>query len=171
MGFFSDKSFLGEYRRSTGGKYVYTGAFYRTADPKKARLAAAFCAAAACVFAALSGLIREGGMLNTFYVLLTYIGEVASAFALAWTSARFAAGCQRTTEHNYLSFKKNVPAACVSLCVFSAAGAAASAVFLILNGTGGSPLMCAALLLLKLASFLDGLFYRRFFVKLVWEKV
>lgn len=171
MGFFSDKSFLNSYRRAAGGDYVYTGAFYRVAAVKKARLTAIVCAAAACVFTVLSGLIRAGGMLNTYYVLLAYIGEAASAFALAWSSARFAYGCRRAPEHNYRSFVRNVPAACLSLCIFSSAGAVASAVYLLLHGDGGEPLWCAALIALKASSFLDAFFFRRFFKKLVWEKL
>ena len=124
---------LNEYKRSADGDYVYTGGYYAPVDAatygKRCRV---FVLCGACVAALVvaQGLLTAGGMKNTFYVLLPFLGEVICLFLAVWNTVRLLYAGDRIKHYVYESVTKTIPGALLALSVFAAAAFIGSVVFL-----------------------------------------
>ena len=150
---YKGKSYLREFTSNAQGEYVYTGDHYRLdGDVKKTnlRLSLLFAASLLCVIG--SGFVNAAGLSNTFYVILPYVGEVASLFALGWNTLRLVRSGRRVRAYVCFAVKRRIPASALIAVIFALIGLVCSAIFLVLNGTEGKPLLCAVYLAAKLAA-------------------
>lgn len=164
-------SYLNDYKKTAGGEYVYTGSVYILAgDGKRFRrlLAALSFSAAAAVVG--SGCVNAAGLSNTFYVILPYIGEVAGAFVLCYNVVRLLAAGKEVKAYVRTALEKYLPPAALALMIFPAISLIGSAVFMILNGPEGKPLLCALYLIAKAVILTLGFFTRRHIRSMAWEE-
>ena len=164
-------SYLNDYKKTAGGEYVYTGSVYVLAgDGKRFRrlLAALSFSAAAAVVG--SGCVNAAGLSNTFYVILPYIGEVAGAFVLCYNVVRLLAAGKEVKAYVRTALEKYLPPAALALMIFPAISLIGSAVFMILNGPEGKPLLCALYLIAKAVILTLGFFTRRHIRSMAWEE-
>ncbi len=167
--------YLNDYKKDSGGRYVYTGGYYTfsgTGEERKkayAVLTALLVMISAVVIG--SGCINAAGMSNTFYVIIPYIFEVAALFALVWNSVKLLKSGKNIKEYNFSSAMKYISPASVMLAVFAAAGLICSAVFIILNGFDGGTFRCVLYLAAKAADVTLGLIFRKQFLNYKWEKL
>ncbi len=148
---YKGKSYLREFTSNAQGEYVYTGDHYRLdGDVKKTNLSLSllFCLSLLCVIG--SGFVNAAGLSNTFYVIIPYVGEVASLFSLGWNTLRLVKSGARIRAYVYFAVKRRIPGSALSAVIFALAGLLCSAVFMILNGTEGKPLLCGVYLAVKL---------------------
>lgn len=165
---------LNEYKRSADGDYVYTGGYYAPVDAaaygKRCRV---FVLCGACVAALVvaQGLLTAGGMKNTFYVLLPFLGEVICLFLAVWNTVRLLYAGDRIKRYVYESVTKTIPGALLALCVFAAAAFIGSVVFLVLNGAGEELPASVVQLALELLASVTAFLLRRYFLRLQWQAV
>lgn len=167
-------STLNDYKRSADGEYVYTGGYYAPVDAAayggRCRVFACFGVCAVALVAA-QGLLTAGGMKNTFYVLLPFLGEVISVFLLVWNTVRLLYAGDRMKRYVYESVTKIIPNALLFLGVFAAAAFVGSVVFLALNGAGEGFAASVLQLALEVLASAAGFLLRRYFRRLKWKSV
>lgn len=159
--------YLGEYKMTADGKYVYTGNSFTVSDRAELKK---LCALWLCVSAAAvgSGFINAAGLNNSFYVILPFVGEIVCVFALSWQMIRLIWNKGTLKEYYYNKFINNIPAASSLLSVFAVAGIIGSSVFLILHGFEGKAVQSVIYLVLKLADAALGIAIYRRFKRLGW---
>ena len=162
------RKYLDDFKKAPGGEYVWTGKVFIIAGPRRAvaLLAVLSFAAAAAVIG--SGCVNAAGLSNTFYVIIPYILEAAAVFALCWQTVKLLLAGEKIKAYIKDSAEKYLPAASVGLTAAAAAGLAASSVYLILNGTGGKPVLCGIYLALKAAGAVTGILARIRFGRFEW---
>ncbi|MBQ7595578.1 MAG: hypothetical protein IJU45_02810 [Clostridia bacterium] len=166
--------YLNDYKNGADGKYVYTGGYYTFSgtdeERKKAYVLLISQLLITAVFVIGSGCINAAGMSNSFYVILPYILEVASLFALVWNSVKLLKSGKNIKEYNFTSAVKYIAPASLMLGMFAAAGLICSAVFIVLNGFEGGKLLCILYLVFKAVTVVLSFVFRNYYIKLKWEK-
>lgn len=167
---------LREIMQDAQGNVIYTGELWRisedrgTAGPgRRAMLIAGLALLLVTVIG--SGCIDAGNAMGAFYVILPYIGEVSALFGLAWNAVKVLPGRAGVRTYDLERASERIPAACILLAIFAAAGLALSALYLLLNGADGSLTDGIAYLLLKAATAAIAGWYRRLFRSTAWEKI
>ncbi len=163
------RKYLDDFKKAPGGDYVYTGQIFVISGPghAKAALAALSLLAAAAVIG--SGCVNAAGLGNAFYVIIPYICEAAAAFALCWQTVKLCAAGRKIRAYVKDSAEKYLPAAAAGLIAAATAGLIASAVYLIINGTGGKPVMCGVYLALKAVQTVTGILTRKLVRSIGWQ--
>ena len=139
------KEYLNQYKESAGGGYEFTGAYYSFSSgefTKRVVLIILMLSLLGALIVA-SGCLNAGGMKNSFYVILPYIGEVSAFFALAWNCLRLLFAGQRVKEYIFKAAYPRLPRISVALSIIAAVSLICSVVFIILNGAEGGALKCA----------------------------
>ena len=167
--------YLNDYQKNEAGKYEYKGSIYAfAADDSERRKAYAvlWVMLVAAVAAGIgSGCLSGGGITNTFYVIVPYIGEMASLFALSWFHIKLLTKGAEVKAYIYKSTQPKIPIASVLAAFFAIIGFAMSLVFSLTthfeDGTGNA----IAYLVLKAATAAAALLYRNRFLKLEWLEI
>ncbi len=165
------RKYLDDFKKAPGGDYVYTGQIFVISVPKHAAATLTALSAAAAAAVIGSGCVNAAGMNNSFYVIIPYILEVCVVFALCRQTAKLSFAGREIRAYIKDSAEKYLPAAAVGLIASAAISAAASGVFLILNGAGGKPLPCAVYLALKAVETGLGITLFRFIKKITWTHI
>ena len=163
-------SYLNDYKKTAGGEYVYTGSVYTLSDGKRYRRGLAALGFTAAALVVGSGCVNAAGLSNTFYVILPYIGEVSAAFVLCYNTGRLLAAGPQVKAYVRTALEKYLPPAALALMIFPALSLIGSAVFLILNGTEGKPLLCALYLAAKAAILPLAILTRRHIRAMEWRE-
>lgn len=163
------KEKLKDIYQDAQGNPVYTGELFRiSGDQRHSRtmLVIMLILLAAAVIG--SGCIDAAGANNSFYVILPYIGEVSSLFALSWNAVKVISGADSLRKYVFEKTEMWIPGACRMLTVFAAAGLIMSVVYIV--RTGGAPDMKTVMYpALKLAAAVLSELYRKLYCGLEWE--
>ena len=169
------KDYLNEFRPDESGKYSYQGKFYGfagdEAERKKAYTNLWLLFAAAAAAALISGSLSGGGITNTFYVIIPYIGEVSALFALVWNQSKLLKKGGEVREYVYNAAHPKIPTAAMLLAFFAIVGGLLSLVFSIASGFQDGVLNAVLYVVLKAVSAALALFYRKYFSRLEWIKI
>lgn len=166
------KAYLNDIKMNEAGKYEYQGKHYVFAgsgeEQKKAYLTLWLLYAALAAVLIGSGFISAGGMRNTFYVIIPYIGELCALFALSWNHVKLLTKWDEIREYVYNQAHPKIPTACAICAAFCIVSFALSLIYSILSGFEGGAAMCVVYLVLKAACTALLLFYRNYFIKVEW---
>ena len=167
--------YLNDYQKNESGEYEYKGGVYAFAadddERRKAYVrlwAALTVTAASCV---ASGCLSGAGITNTFYVILPYIGEIASLFALMWYHIKLLTKGAEVKAYIYKSTQPKIPVASMLVAFFAIVGFAMSLVFSFVSHFEDGVLNAVLYLVLKAVSAAASLLYRNKFSKLEWIEI
>lgn len=163
-----------DIEQDSRGNAVYTGELHTIAGDdasrRKTRLMLIICAALLAAVVISSGCIDSAGANGSFYVIMPFIGEVASLFALLWSSSKLLIPAEVRTYVLDNSGEK-IAGECRILTFFALAGLALSAVYLSRNGIREDMVKNILYLVLKLAAAVLSEYYRNRFTSVEWETV
>lgn len=169
------RAYLDDFQTTVSGEMIYCGAYYVYQGAAGARkgflMKVTASAAAAAVFAVLSGCVPAPGTLNSFYVLLPLLGSILSAISVLWGVIRLIAGGEKLREYVYSASVEELPlrtALCIGCAGLSILG---ELLHLILNGTGGKLLGIVLFLLAQGIVLVSSLFCRRTAATAVWKRL
>lgn len=167
------KEYLKEYRQGDSGKYEYGGKYYTysgsASERKKAYGALIMMTVLLTASVIGSGLIDAAGMVNTFYVIVPYIGEVCALFALWWSLSKLLMEGEKIRGYVFEKADYRIPPELIIMIVFSLVGLAMSAVFQIFNGFEGKMLKCIMYLLLKVLNAILAFWIKKYYNNLEWK--
>jgi hypothetical protein len=159
--------------QDVSGNVVYTGELWRISGDdsrrQKTMLAAGLTVLIITVIG--SGCIDAKNAMGAFFVVLPYIGEVSALFGLVWNAIKLIAPSEGVRTYVLDHVRPRIPGACRILTVFAVAGLILSALYMMLNGTGGDLADGIAYLLLKFAAAVFAEWYRRLFISIKWDTV
>ena len=163
--------FLNDFKPDKDGKYEYTGSIYvyskdefqRKRDYARqwALLGIAICSSVG------SGFIDAGGIVNTYYVIIPFLGEIICLFTLAHYHFKLLISSE-VREYNYSRSQPRIPIAISIFAFFSVVGFAASLIFCIITGFEGGAVKNIIYLVLKAFNLIIALIYRKSFYRLEW---
>lgn len=168
----SRKSALEHYQVNAGGEYIYTGSYMAYVDrgkPRKRALGELWAVAGGMgIGAVVCGCIPAPGTQNTFYVLIPLMISIITAIACLWTLGQVTGGGDPMKEYVYRDSVEKMQGRFSSAAFFAGLTALAELVYLTLSSQ-----WCAAALavvLLQVAVCGLGIFGKRLFSTLVWQK-
>ena len=165
------KEYLNLYKESAGGGYEFTGTYYRFEGEhfqKRFVLLSAVLAAIGALMVA-SGCLNAGGMRNSFYVIIPYIGEISACFALAWNAFKLLTKGERVKDYVYKTAYPRLPRIALAVAIFAGISFVCSLVFILLHGAEGGIVGCVLYLVLKVLIALAAILFRIFIKKTVYE--
>ena len=167
------KAYLNDFQPNLAGEYTYNGAHYRYADSRMpysaARGKTLLFSLLTLAGLIIAGCVSEGGMGNTFYVIIPYMAEALCVFLTLMAVFKMLRGGERLREYIYTSSVKRIPPSTLCAAVFAALGIICSLIYIILNGIG-SPLELAILYIGKILGIIASLALRKHVLGLIWEK-
>ena len=167
------KDYLKDYKQGASGNYEYGGKCYvysgSNEERKKAYLTLVGLMVLLTASVISSGLIDAAGMVNTFYVIIPFIGEVSALFALWWCISKLLMEGEKIRGYIFENANNKIPPAALILIVFALVGLAMSAVFMIFNGFEGKMLKCFLYLILKVLNAALAFFVKKFYNNLEWK--
>lgn len=161
------RSYLESFTQNDDGSYTYKGICYRRHEPYTPVIlwtSIAFAATAA------SGIFPYAPMMNTFYVILPFLGEIACGGLLLWAVLRVAYHGQVLREYVYEKTAARVNPLSVLTAVFTLAGCVANLVYLILHGFDADALQTIAFFSCRIISAFSVLLARQKAAGIRWEK-
>lgn len=169
------KEYLNDFKLNESGKYSYQGNFYcfagDEAQRKKAYGAQWLFFAALAAASVASGCLSGGGITNTFYVIIPYIGEMSALFALAWNLVKLLTKGGEIREYVYQSAHPKIPVAAMLMAFFAIIGGVLSLVFSVTSGFKDGVLNAVLYVALKSVSAAVALVFRNYFNRLEWMKI
>ena len=167
------KEYLKDYQQGADGKYTYSGKTYGLSgtdeDRKKSYLILVVIVAALTASVIGSGLIDAAGMVNTFYVIIPFIGEVCALFALWWYLAHLMMEGPKVRGYVFEKANGRIPPAALILIFFAVCGLVMSAVFQLFNGFEGKMMKCILYLVLKALNAGLAFLFRKYYNNLEWK--
>lgn len=166
------RSYLNDFRVNLAGDYVYEGALYRYTGPQpreKAMRALVLRAALMAAAVIAAGCVKAPGMLNCFYVILPYIGEVAAAAFAAWQTGRLLAGGEPMRGYVYEASVKKLGQTLSAVRVMAVLALCTNVLYDVLNAFGGRVLNSLLVIALTGLTLGAGEMLRRVFETLSWE--
>jgi hypothetical protein len=169
------KTYLNDFKMNEAGKYEYQGKHYVFSGGESEQKAAyrklwiMFAALAVMIIG--SGFITAGGMSNTFYVIIPYIGELCALFALGWNHFKLLTKGEEIRSYVFLQANPKIPVAAVICAFFGAVSLIMSVVYTIIAGFEGGALMCIAYWLIKALVTACALIYRNYYINLEWVEI
>ena len=150
----SRHSHLNSFRPDLNGDYVYTGPLYHYAGATPFRGAVKAMGVWSCLLGAAvlaTGFIEAPAMLNCFYVILPFLGEVICVALAIWSVCRIAHHGDTLREYVYQrSVERLVPCLCLTFG-FAGAGLLGNLVFVLSHGFLGKTLATLAVFALRFA--------------------
>ena len=165
------KEYLNLYKEKAGGGYEFTGTYYRfqgQSFQKRFFLLAAVLGAIGALIVA-SGCLNAGGMRNSFYVIIPYIGEISACFALAWNAFKLLTKGERVKDYVYKTAYPRLPRIALAVAIFAGISFVCSLVFILLQGAEGGVLGCVLYLAFKLSIALTAILFRDLIIKTKYE--
>ena len=165
--------YINDFKMTADGKYTYMGDWYSLEDINAYKKVYLIFFLIAFVNAALvigAGLINAAGMNNTFYVILPYVAQVCSAFALVWKSIRVVSAGEKIKGYVFETAIQRIPAALMSLFVFSIITLLSSIVFIILNGTENKLMLCILFIVIQVLTAISAFVCRLYHKRQKWIK-
>ena len=166
---FKKRAYLSHFTRTASGEYAYTGGYYALNGDYKAygtRVAVFTAVTAVCTL--LAGVLELPGMLNSFYVIIPYILEVAFAGSTVWGAVRYFMNAKPLREYIYSATSGAFHWRTLLTAIFAGAGMIGETVFLILSGEKNTALAAAGFYLLKAAVIVCMLLMRSCAKKAEW---
>jgi len=169
------RAYLNDFKKNEAGEYEYQGVLYAFADSEEARKRAytklwlLLALTAAAVIG--SGCVSGAGILNTFYVIIPYIGEISCLFALTHYHFKLLTKGDEVREYVYTKTHPRMAPAAMLLAFFAIVGFAMSLLYSILSGFADGAVNTVVYLVLKAVSAALALIYRNAFSKLEWIKL
>ncbi|MBR6530385.1 MAG: hypothetical protein IKT43_03120 [Clostridia bacterium] len=163
----SRRAYLNDFRLTDDGTYSYEGVHYKREGSLTSTLLFSVGAAIAAI---VSGLIPFEPMLNTFYVILPFLGEIICSVCLVWNVSRAVSHRETLREYIYKKSVVRVHPFCIALTVFSSLCVVTSVIFLTLYGVS-NVLWTALFLLCTLISLACGVYCAKAVKKITWQKV
>lgn len=124
------RSYLEQFTPNEDGSYTYKGVCYRRYGSYKAVILFSVLAFLASV---ASGLFPYEPMMNTIYVILPFLAEVAACGFLLWGVLRVGYHGEVLREYVYEKTAARVNPLSITTVVFALAGAVGNCVYLILD--------------------------------------
>ncbi|MBQ6608341.1 MAG: hypothetical protein IJH69_04475 [Firmicutes bacterium] len=167
------KDYLKEYKQGESGKYEYGGISYTfdgtPEERKKAYLTLTGIAVLLTASVIGSGLIDAAGMVNTFYVIVPFIGEVCALFAIWWNLSKLLMEGEKIRGYIFESVNNKVDPATLILIFFAVLGLAMSVVFQVTNGFEGKMLKCFLYLFTKALNAVLAFLMKKYYNTLKWK--
>lgn len=165
-------SFLNDFKKDEAGDYIYQGKTCCFAGDEATRRRAygrLWVLLVVMVAAAIgSGCVSGAGILNTFYVILPYLGEICALFALTWYQFKLLTKGAEVRAYIYEKTQPRMAPAAVIVAFFAIVGFAASLVFSVSSGFRDGIADAVIYLALKAAVAVTALLYRNYFQQLEW---
>ncbi len=96
------RAYLDDFKLQENGEYAYEGALYvYQGDWQKCRKQLWSLCAALGVLTIAAGVVPSGGMMNTFYVILPYVGEFTAAVFFFYAVLRLTSRDEKIREYIY----------------------------------------------------------------------
>ena len=167
------KDYLKDYKQGESGKYEYSGKSYiydGTREERKKAYAAVIITAVLLTASVIgSGTIDAAGMVNTFYVIVPYIGEVCALFAIWWNLSKLLMEGEKVRGYIFENVNNKIPPACIIMVFFAVLGLAMSVVFQISNGFEDKIIKCILYLILKTANAILAFLMKKYYNNLQWK--
>ncbi len=167
------KDYLKDYKQGASGKYEYGGISYTFDGTPEERKKAYFTLAGIAVLLSASvigsGLIDAAGMVNTFYVIVPFIGEVCALFAIWWNLSKLLMEGEKIRGYIFESVNNKVDPAALILVFFAVCGLAMSVIFQITNGFEGKMLKCFLYLFTKVLNAILAFLFKKYYNNLEWK--
>ena len=169
------KDYLKDYKQGASGKYEYSGlsyAFDGTGEErKKAYLTLVGITVLMSASVIGSGLIDAAGMVNTYYVIVPFIGEVCALFALWWNLSKLLLEGEKIRGYIFETVNNKIHPATLIMVFFAVLGLVMSVVFMAFNGFEGKMLKCILYLFLKALNAVLAFFVNKYYNKLKWKGI
>ena len=166
------RAYLDQFERTASGEYIYTGRHYVYDDPGRSRRSTLISLwipsvlLAACVIA--QGCLPAEGMMNCFYVLLPFLGEVFAAGCLIKDLIGLSAAAEPLREYIYKENVLPLPRLAAAALIFAAMTLIGEGLYLLTHGVH-TPTATVILLPFIAASGLLALLIRRRTEHLPWK--
>lgn len=165
------KDYLKNFEKQ-GKNYVYKGKHYffdgGAEEQKRAYIIHFSLLAVLAVLVIGSGFFTGGGMKNTYYVIIPYIGEASALFASVWYSFKLLTKRGRVRDYVYLTTAPRLPGAFVITAFFAVAGIICSLAFSITDGFSEGMAQAIGYPAVKAAVAAAAIVIRNHFINLEW---
>ena len=135
------KEYLKDYKLDNEGKYRYSGKSYKfdgtEQERRKVYRDLLILAVILLVPIAASGFTDAPCAIRAFYVIIPFIGEVSSYFALVWYLSKLMFEGRSIRGYIFETANNRIPPACQILMFFAILGLAASLLYIAFNGFEG----------------------------------
>lgn len=167
------KDYLKDYRQGDSGKYEYSGKSYTLdagPEERKRSYAGLICILALMTTSVIgSGLIDAAGMVNTFYVIVPYIGEVCVLFAFWWNLSKLLMEGEKVRGYIFEGVNNKVHPMSILMIFFAVLGFVMSLVFQITNGFEDKIFKCILYLILKAGNAILAFLIEKYYNRLKWK--
>jgi len=133
---------LGEETRNINGRHVYVGKLHDYADDNPLEFAdmikrMLILSAVSCAASAAAGCLRVPGMLNTWWVIIPYLGAILSAALMIWGSIRLLVNEKPLKDSVYKSSALVLPPRCGAHVIFACILLIVYFINILVNGSAG----------------------------------
>lgn len=163
------KAHLDQHVRDANGEYHYIGDWYAVAGGGKALLPFVILSLLSAAYLVAAGCLQFPGMMDTWYVILPYLGSVCLLFALFWQGGRLVLSRGRVKTFAWEKVKDNIHPITRALAIFELLTGMLGGVFLMKTKTPFTG-VCAVYFLLLLLSAVSAYLAGNAFRKQKWEK-
>jgi hypothetical protein len=168
------RSYLNDFYRDVGGEYQYTGAMRHYLGPEPyegERKRLAMLGGAVGLGTLAVGVLPAPSMLGigSFYVILPYVAQLIAAFLSLWAAIRMLLGGPELRSYVYDATVEKLPVRSMLTAVFAAAGILGNALYLILHGFGGRPVISLAVIVLHALVTATAMLLRRRVAVQQWD--
>ena len=167
------KDYLKDYKQGASGKYEYGGISYTfDGTPEERKRAYAKLIGLTVLLTAFvmgSGMIDAAGMVNTFYVIVPFIGEVCALFALWWNLSKLLMEGEKIRGYIFETVNNRMEPATLILVFFAILGLVMSVVFQLTNGFEDKMLKCFLYLFTKALNAILAFLVKKYYNTLKWK--
>lgn len=169
------RAYLNDFTLGENGEYSYSGAKYTPTPTDGKSTKRAFgellvISVLSLVLSVIGGCIPSAGMLNCFYVILPFIGEIATVVSVLWIMCRILYHGFPLREYVSKATAEKLSDRCRFPMIFSALGMVCTILYIILNGFDNQLPATLIYLLIKVNIFLLFFTFRKLYSKITWSK-
>ncbi len=166
------KHYLNDFKRQEDGKYAYEGKHYifDGDESERKRAYSVILLLVGLMIASVlgSGFLTGGGMKNSYYVILPYLGEAVALFFSCWYIFKLMTKGDTVREYIYRSTVMRIPGAVTVMAFFASAGLVCSLIFGITSGFKENLTESIIYLIIKAFDTFIALLLRSRFSRLKW---